>query len=111
MDRYAESGATGQEIAAVIGVCETTFYNQCKKQKKVGWVEYAAEKRCKGYAMLKKSMLDIAVEDKNVTMLIWLSKVVLEMRENTPVQTKEAVDQLKSWSDAINEPDPIIEVY
>lgn len=80
VDEYLEAGCPGMEVAAVIGVNESTLYRRCEIEKQVNFSTYAQEKRAKGKSSLRKVQHQLALEGDK-TLLIWLGKSVLEQKE------------------------------
>jgi hypothetical protein len=109
VEEYARAGCTGAEIAGALGIHPSTLYDRCQEQFQITWTQYLTEKKAKGFAHLRKAMFSLAIEDLNATMLIWLSKNLLDMRESAPLQSKESVEMLQSWANAFKEP-KVIEV-
>jgi hypothetical protein len=96
IDQYLEAGASGLEISARLGIHENTLYQRCKTDKIMDFVEYKAQKRASGDVLLKVAQFDTAVNDKNVSMQIWLGKQRLGQSDkqeslNVNVQTSDTM--------------------
>jgi hypothetical protein len=73
VDKYLEAGATGVQVAAVLGMHPETFYNRCIMEKKVIFSEYRNRKLEKGNSQLLGKQFKMAM-DGDRGMLIWLGK-------------------------------------
>lgn len=81
VDNMLISGSNGVECASAIGICPETLYLRCRKEKKLVFSVYSQQKKEHGDAMLRAAQYQLAINDKNPTMLIWLGKVRLGQRE------------------------------
>lgn len=80
-DKMLEAGCTGKEIAAYFDMHHETFYDRVMVEKGVVFTEYQAQKRCKGDLSLRSVQYNVAVKDKDKSMLIWLGKQRLGQKE------------------------------
>jgi hypothetical protein len=74
VDNLLKAGCAGTEIAAHIGVHPDTLYNHCKADHKTDFSAYSQEKKAAGDAILKVTQYQVAINDKDKTMLVWLGK-------------------------------------
>lgn len=81
IELLAGYGCTLEEIAAVAGCSARTLARRHADAIDRG--------RLLGKASLRRRMWDTAINDGNVTMMIWLSKTMLGMHEATPDATPE----------------------
>ena len=117
VDNALMAGASGPEVAALLGIHYNTLGNKCKEEKKCLFCEYKAEKRAKGDTLLRVKQYDAAMNG-SIPMQIWLGKnrlgqtdkreVISENRNiNTfdlTTLTDEQLDQLASLT-ALIQPD------
>lgn len=100
VDRYLVAGATGTEVAAVLGIHADTLYRKCQEDHKIGFTDYLLQKKEKGDSMLKLKQFEQAMEGDR-GMLIWLGKNRLdqsdkkEVKHDANVKTEEKVDLSK----------------
>ena len=87
IDKMLAKGSFATEIAAKIGVHPDTLYNRCKTDKNSEFSAYAQQKRSIGDISIREKQFDIAVEEGNVTMLIWLGKIRLGQTETQALST------------------------
>jgi len=81
VDDLLMAGCYGTEIAEHFDMHYDTFYNRVSEQYSMGFTEYCALKRKKGDSLLRMVQYQVAIKDKNTTMLIWLGKQRLNQRE------------------------------
>lgn len=72
--RLASLHCTQEEIAFTIQISVDTLERACKRENQIGFAEYCRQKKEWGKASLRRAMWDLAVNGKDKTMLIWLSK-------------------------------------
>jgi hypothetical protein len=77
VDEYLQAQCTGSSIASLLGIHPDTLYQAIEDKYKMGFSAYSAQKKSEGKEILKKTLWDIAVKSKNVSMGIWLSKQYL----------------------------------
>jgi len=97
VDELLQADCEGSEIAAYIGIHANTLYERCKKEKKCNFSEYLQEKKAKGNSMLKVKQFESAVNDKNISMQIWLGKQRLGQSDHNDLNvnvSKEIVKEL-----------------
>ena len=95
VDKYLIAGATGTEVAAMLGIHAHTLYKRCEEDHKISFSDYLQQKREKGNTMLKKKQFDQAMEGDR-GMLIWLGKNRLDQSDKKEVKHdgKETIIQL-----------------
>ena len=95
VDKYLVAGATGTEVAAMLGIHSHTLYKRCLIDHKISFSDYLQQKREKGNTMLKKKQFDQAMEGDR-GMLIWLGKNRLDQSDKKEVKHdgKETIIQL-----------------
>ena len=103
VNKFLMAGSSGVQVAAYIGVSHDTLYDRCKKEKGVGFTEYALEQRQKGNSMLLGKQYQVAMGG-NTTMLIWLGKQRLAQREpEVYVKPPENQAAFNQWAKAQKE--------
>jgi transposase-like protein len=108
VDEYLEAGATGTEVAAVLGMHPNTLYRKCEEEHKVSFSDYSQQKREKGNSMLKLTQYNLAM-DGDRGMLIWLGKNRLdqsdkkEVKHDANVKTEQNVDLSKLSIDELKQ--------
>ena len=75
------AGCDGVQVAAYFGIHPDTLYMACEKELKMGFSAYLQTKRATGDAMLLKTQFELALKEKDRTMLVWLGKQRLGQRE------------------------------
>ena len=73
VDSLLMAGASGVQIAAVLGVHVDTLYCAVQREKKMSYSQYSQEKYEKGNAQLLGIQYAMAME-KDRTMAVWLGK-------------------------------------
>ena len=108
VDRYLVAGATGTEVAAVLGIHAHTLYDRCKEDHKLSFSDYLLQKKEKGDSMLKLKQFEQAMEGDR-GMLIWLGKNRLdqsdkkEVKHDANVKTEHKVDLSKLSIDELEQ--------
>lgn len=72
--------ATHDEIAQFLGVSEDTLARACKREHRMHFADYFAQKRGIGRVSLRRAQWQLA-QKGNATMLIWLGKQHLAQRD------------------------------
>lgn len=114
-DRVGQSimmGSSATQTAAFFGISVDTLYTRCKKDLNQDFTAFCQEKRASGDKLLHQTQFEVAVKNKNTSMLIWLGKQRLGQRENeqtitvtpeTAIQFRAVMDQLdRAQSLALN---------
>lgn len=73
VDNFLIAGASGIQIAAVLGCHQETLYEACKREKHMLFSDYSICKYEKGNAMLLGVQYDMAIK-RDRTMAVWLGK-------------------------------------
>ena len=76
------AGCTTGEIAGYFNVHKETLYNRCKKEHSMRFVDLREIALGKGNAIIRETQFNLAIENKDRVMLIWLGKQRLGQREN-----------------------------
>jgi hypothetical protein len=90
VDNALMAGASGPEVAALLGIHYNTLKNKVEKEKKCLFCEYKATKRAKGDSLLRVKQFDTALTG-SVPMQIWLGKNRLNQTDK-----KEIVSENKN---------------
>ena len=84
--KYARAGANGEEIAAALGLSRDGFIARIVKLGYPGVKPFCQEHADGGKAAIRLAQYETAVEDRNVPMLIFLGKVVLQQYERQQLE-------------------------
>ena len=88
VEQLLVAGYKGTEVAAHFGIHPNTFYHHCEEEKKMSFSEYLQQKRAKGDGLIKLAQFDLAVRERDRTMLIWLGKNRLGQSDRSEVAHK-----------------------
>lgn len=88
VDAMCKILCTDAEICSIMGISPDVLNNNCKKTKGMTFAEYSASKRDGGKMSLRRKMYTRATKDGSDTMLIWLSKNQLGMRDKIDVNNE-----------------------
>jgi hypothetical protein len=101
VDKWIAEGARGTTIAERLGVYPDTLYLACERENGTTYTAYSQQKRSIGDDNILKSQYEVAIEDKNVTMLIWLGKQRCGQKETQDSQglSPEVLEHYKSFMD------------
>jgi hypothetical protein len=91
-------GSSATQTAASIGISVDTLYTRCKKDLNQDFTAFCQEKKASGDKLLHQTQFEVAVKNKNTSMLIWLGKQRLGQSDNI---SKDAQDIIKSLSDIV----------
>lgn len=80
VDQMCLIQCTGEEIASVLNVSYDTLERACKREKKMPFADYIAQKKQGGRASLRRRQFKLA-EEGNPTMCIWLGKQYLGQKD------------------------------
>ena len=88
----AQIGCTKKEIAAILGCSEDTLERRCAEDHGVNFAVWYE----KHFSLLKRSLrrkqIEVALNDKNTQMLIWLGKNTLGQADKQEVtETSEQI--------------------
>ena len=104
VDKLAQIQATGQEIADFLGLDYETLDSACKRVYKLGFPDYYRQKTGRGKISLRRSQWQLATEEKNPTMLIWLGKNHLGQRDKFEDETVRDNNFTITITDATRQP-------
>lgn len=86
-----EAGCSGREIAGNIGISAHTLYDRCMTDNNIEFSKFSQQFHAKGESRLLAHQyakaLGLTTEGDN-TLLIWLGKVRLKQKENSPIDDK-----------------------
>lgn len=104
VDQWLIAGATGTQIAASLGTHPDTLYLNCERDHKMTFSAYSHEKRSIGDRLIHAAQFELAVKNKNATMLIWLGKQRCGQKErDDDIQvTPETLAAFSSFMDMLN---------
>lgn len=114
VDKLCFIQCSRREVASWFDCSEETIERACEREKGCDFVTYFEQKRGRGKISLRRKMFDVAMSGDKV-MMIWLSKQYLgmsdkqemksevESKERLIINFKEAVNDIKSGSEATSE--------
>lgn len=73
-ERLCEIQCSEESISKVLGISKRTLYSWCKKTYGTTFAETFSEKREAGLCRLRNVQYEIAVQDRNPTMCMFLGK-------------------------------------
>lgn len=85
-EKFCSMMCTKVEIANFFECDEDTVNNWCKRNYGATFSEVWKIHSVKGKMSLRRAQMQSAIDDKNVTMLIWLGKQYLEQSDKQEVQ-------------------------
>ena len=97
-DKLCMLQCTQKEIASFFDCTDDTIQNIVKKHKNMSFSDYYAQKSQKGKIAIRRKMFQNA-ESGNTSMLIWLSKQYLGMREQVENHNEVQKIEFKIVSD------------
>ena len=83
-----EAGANGVQVAAMLGMHPDTLYNKCKALYNMDFSAYMLTKREAGNEKLLKAQYELAIQENDRAMLIWLGKQRLNQSEKREVKNE-----------------------
>lgn len=86
------AGCSGVQSAAALGIDITTLSKHCVDENNMNISDFTKLKRAKGDAYLLAAQYNLALKDKNPTMLIWLGKQRLEQRDKRDLAIEGEID-------------------
>jgi hypothetical protein len=87
--RMCKIQCTHEEIASILGTTKDTLYDACKRDLKVDFSTYYRQKADGGKKCLRRRQWSEAVDDGNVTMMIWLGKQHLGQSDKLEASGKD----------------------
>ncbi len=91
VDKYFAAGATGAQVAAILGLCAEHFAIRISKEKGMNLTAYRYEKWEKGNAALLGKQFELAVKGDKM-MLIWLGKNRLGQTDKFESKTDQKLE-------------------
>jgi hypothetical protein len=85
VDELLQKQCSGQGIASLLGISDTTLYNRCKIDKGLSFLLYSEKKKGEGKELLREKQYDLAMKG-NVPLLIWLGKQYLDQKDKSEVE-------------------------
>ena len=89
-------------IAGILGISPDTLYTRCKKDNKIDYTAFSAQKKSEGKELLRAKQFTTAIGDSakeippNVTMQIWLGKQYLGQKDKQDITSDdESIRELK----------------
>jgi hypothetical protein len=94
VDALLQRQCDGTEIAALLGIHYATLSRHIEREYNVNFADYSQQKKASGHALLRSKMFEMALSGDK-TMLIWLSKQYLGMRDQSNItQTIESLPEI-----------------
>ena len=97
-------GCSGVEIAARFGINPNTLYERCEKEHGVEFTVYSAQKKANGAALVRETQYDVAIKDRDRTMLIWVGKQLCDQREPESKTVEACRPALLEYLDRLMKP-------
>jgi hypothetical protein len=106
VDGYLRAGCPGTAIAGILGIHKETLYDACQRDHKTDFSDYSQQKKAEGVSLVRATLYQKALQEKDNTCLIFLAKTDGGMSEtqnvnqhNTgqlSVEVKITADDLRS---------------
>ena len=122
-ERMCAAQMTAESICEVLDITTKPLRSWCKRTYGLATKDAIRKYRAGGFAKLRMKQYDVAVEEGNVTMLIWLGKIWLGQRDKPeddrahteqvvikdaiPLQDTEAVYQSADYDPELLEDDAV----
>ena len=87
-----EAGANGVQVAAMLGMHPDTLYNKCKALYNMDFSAYMLIKREAGNEKLLKAQYELAINENNNSMLIWLGKQRLNQSDKREIKNDTTIN-------------------
>ncbi len=81
-----EAGANGVQVAAMLGISFDTLSRRIKEEKNAHFADYMRDKRESGNEKLLKAQYNLAIQENDRAMLIWLGKQRLNQSDKREVK-------------------------
>ena len=101
--KLASIFCTINEICAIEGISDETLSKRCVKEHGIKLGEWIDQHRGKGRASIRRAQFQLAVENKNPTMLIWLGKQLLGQSDKMEVTEVKENPLVLNYEDPRNE--------
>lgn len=85
VDGYLRAGCPGTAIAGILGIHHDTLYDACKREHKTEFSAYAQQKKAEGVALVRATLYDKALRERDNTCLIFIAKTDGGMAETQNV--------------------------
>jgi IS30 family transposase len=99
VDKYLQAHCDGAGIAGLLGIDPETLYRACQRDHKIGFSEYAAQKKGEGKELLRAKQFETAMSG-NVSMQIWLGKQYLNQRDRAEMEQSGTTTNLNITVDS-----------
>jgi hypothetical protein len=106
VDGYLRAGCAGTAIAGILGIHEDTLYIACERDHKMGFSAYSQQKKAEGISLVRATLYQKALTEKDNTCLIFIAKTDGGMTETqnvnqnnsgqVTVEVKITADDLRS---------------
>lgn len=104
VDRLCEFQCTGEEIASFLYIDYDTLNRACKRVYKISFADYYQQKKGVGKISLRRAQWQMATDQKNPTMLIWLGKNYLGQTDKIEDETVRDNNFTITITDATRQP-------
>jgi len=92
VDSALEAGANGVQVAAMLGISFDTLSRRCNSDKNADFAEYMLTKRESGNEKLLKAQYNLAINENNNSMLIWLGKQRLNQSDKREIKNDTTIN-------------------
>lgn len=94
---------TQEEICMVLETTDKTLDRWCKRTFKQGFSESYKRFSQDGKMSIRRAMFEKATKERNTTMMIWLSKQYLGMRDTVQIDQTDVMNKLDAVLDGVKE--------
>jgi IS30 family transposase len=109
VDGYLRAGCSGTAIAGILGIHHDTLYDACQRDHKTEFSLYSQQKKAEGISLVRATLYQKALQDKDNTCLIFLAKTDGGMKEtqvneninNQPLEVRVKITKDDLTSDSI----------
>jgi hypothetical protein len=74
VDGYLRAGCPGTAIAGILGIHKETLYDACQRDHKTDFSDYSQQKKAEGVSLVRATLYQKALQEKDNTCLIFLAK-------------------------------------
>ena len=85
VDGYLRAGCPGTAIAGILGIHKETLYDACQRDHKTDFSDYSQQKKSEGVSLVRATLYQKALQEKDNTCLIFLAKTDGGMSETQNV--------------------------